>query len=185
MLLVPDPRQASKAKCSRIAKAFASLGKRKPLQLLSERRMREMSYTQGGKADQLDSLSFEGELDMPDRRELDDAVLEMLGVKPKRERQRLIVNSMTTCASSSSGRARKKKRLLENKKRAKRKGPASPADVALQVYQELLDREGYLLRQYEPDFLDASKPFDTYEVHRKGQLKSTQTCSLHTAYNSL
>jgi hypothetical protein len=168
LMLVPDPRQATQRQLRRVAKAFGAMKEREALQFLPERRMREMAYTQAGKAEQLASLSTECELDMPDRRELDDAVLEMLGVKSKSERERLIDELYAYLREFFEWTRQKEEKGIENKKKAKRKGPTSPADIALQVYQELVDREGYLLRQYEPDFLDTSKPFDTYEVPSEG-----------------
>lgn len=169
MMLVPDPRIASRDSQERVAQSFRRIKNRAALQFLSERRMREMAYTQAGKADQLDALSDECELDMPDRRELDDAVLEMLGVKSKRERRRLIDELYEYLRDFFEWTRQKEEKAIENKKRAKRKGPASPADLALQVYQDIVEREGYLLRQYEPDFLDTSKPYDVYEVPSDGR----------------
>jgi hypothetical protein len=168
MLLVPDPRIAKKSSSTRIAKAFREMMKRKPLQLLSERRMREMAYRQAGKEDQLEDLSAICELDMDDRRELDDAVLEMLGVKSKRERRRLIDEVYGYLREFFEWTRQKEEKAIQNKKRSKRKGPATASEIASQVFQSIADQEGGLLRRYEPDFLDASKPFDTYEVPSEG-----------------
>jgi len=169
MMLVPDYRSGTARSKEEIGRSFRRMQSRQPLQFLSERRMREMAYMQAGRTEDLASLSTECELDMPDRRELDDAVLEMLGVKSKRERQRLIDELYDYLREFFEWTRQKEEKGIENKKKAKRKGPSSPADIALQVYQEIVDHEGGLLRQYEPDFLDTSKPFDTYEVPAEGR----------------
>ncbi|HUS58458.1 MAG TPA: N-6 DNA methylase, partial [Planctomycetota bacterium] len=81
MMLVPDLRKASEARIGRLEKCARKLKSRKASGFLSERRLRTMAYRQAGKADQLDNLSDQCELDMRDRRELDDAVLQMMGVR--------------------------------------------------------------------------------------------------------
>ncbi len=168
MMLVPDPRKGAQKLLKRIVLAFQASRKRKPLQLLSERRMREMAYTQARKTDQLARLSDACELDMPDRRELDDAVLEMLGVKSKRERQRLIDELYAYLREFFEWTRQKEEKAIENKKKANRKDPASAADIALQVYEEIFDREGQLLRRYDDHFIDRLQPYDTYEVPLEG-----------------
>ena len=79
MMLVPDVRKASSRLAHTLAVAMDGLAERTPLQLLSERRMRQMAFTASGKRTALELLSNDCELDMPDRRALDHAVLELLG----------------------------------------------------------------------------------------------------------
>ena len=81
MMLVPDPNETAEPAQERVAQAFENLKQRQALYFLSERRLRHMAYTQAGKEAELEKLSDLCELDMDDRRELDDAVLEMLGVE--------------------------------------------------------------------------------------------------------
>ena len=83
MMRVPDPRRADGDVLARVREAFRKLKGRKALQFLSARRMREMAWRQAGKEVALEKLSDLCELDMADRRELDDAVLAMLG-SPRR-----------------------------------------------------------------------------------------------------
>ena len=87
LMPIPDPTQASKKSKIRVQKAFSDLKKRKAFFFLSERRLREMAYTQMGQEVELEKLSDICELDMDDRRELDDAVLELIGVRSKKKRQ--------------------------------------------------------------------------------------------------
>jgi hypothetical protein len=134
MMLVPDPRKATKKQLDRVAAAFEKMKGRKVLQFLSERRMREMAYTQAGKADQLRNLSDECELDMPDRRELDDAVLDLLGVKTKKERDDIIRYLYGYLREFYEDTRRKEEKAIANKKRAGKKGAASPRDIAAQIF---------------------------------------------------
>ena len=60
------------------------------MQFLSERRLRRMAFTKKGREHELGNVSDLSELDMDDRRALDDAILEMLGVKNKRDRDDLL-----------------------------------------------------------------------------------------------
>jgi len=168
MMLVPDPTKATPKAQQRVAKAFEKLKQRKALQFLSERRMRQMAYTKGGKEDGLEKLSDESELDMPDRRELDDAVLEMMGVKPKERRQELIDELYDYLRQFFEWTRQKEEKAIINKGIAKRRGPARPGEIAAQIYQEISESEGQLLRQYDSDFMDKSKPFDTFDIPADG-----------------
>ena len=170
MMLIPwfdDPE--SQSVMSLIGNVFESMSKRKALAFLSERRLRRMSYTQAGKRKELDDLSDVCELDMSDRRELDDAVFQMLGVKSKRERNKLIDELYGYLREYFEQIRQKEEKAIENKKSAKRRGPAKPGDIALQILAEIKDNRPYLLKQYDPDFIDKSKPFDTYELPAEGK----------------
>jgi hypothetical protein len=164
MMLVPNPTEATKKAQERVAKAFEKMKQRKALQFLSERRMREMAYTKSSKEAGLENLSNECELDMPDRRELDDAVLEMMGVKPKERRQELIDGLYDYLRQFFEWTRQKEEKAIINKGIAKRRGPARPGEIASQIFQWITENEGKLLRQYDSDFLDKSKPFDTFDL---------------------
>lgn len=168
MMLVPDPTKASKKAQEKVAKAFEKLKQRKALQFLSERRMRQMAYTKAGKEAELDKLSDECELDMPDRRDLDDAVLEMMGVRSKARRQELIDELYGYLRQFFEWTRQKEEKAIINKGIAKRRGPARPGEIASQISQWITENEGQLLRQYDSDFLDKSKPFDTFDIPAEG-----------------
>lgn len=51
---------------------------------------------------------------------------------------------------------------------AKRCGLAHPGEIAVQIYRDITENHPQLLRQYAPDFLDRSKPFDTFEIPAEG-----------------
>ncbi len=70
---------------------------------------------------------------------------------------------------------RKEEKAIINKTRHKRKGPAKPREIAAQIYEDTVNKEGHLLRQYDPHFLDRSKPFDTFDIPEKGKAEALHT----------
>ena len=175
MMLVPDPRAATDPQRRSVARAFAGLKQRKTLGFLPERRLREMAYREAGKADELDDVPDVCELDMADRRRLDDAVLQLLGVGSKRERDALVLELYRHLGEFFERTRQKEEQAIRNKKRARRRGPAKPADIAAQIYEEILDSEPKLLRSYDRDFVDRDEPFDTYEVPENGEAETYQS----------
>jgi hypothetical protein len=168
MMLVPDPTQATEPAQERVARAFENLKQRPALYFLSERRLRHMAYTQAGKEAQLDQLSPLCELDMADRRELDDAVLEMLGVEDSARRQELLDELYDYLREFFEFTRQKEEKAIANKNKARRRGQASPNEIAGQILAEIQEDHGDLLRRYDPDFLDLSRPFDTLDLPGEG-----------------
>ena len=169
MMLVPDPTKATPKQQRRVAEAFNAMKGRKALQFLSERRLREMAYSQAGKQAELKQLSDECELDMPDRRALDHAVLQMMGVGPKKRRDDLIFGLHEYLWHLFESVRSKEEKAIVNKRRAKRRGPTSVREIATQIYETITDEQPQWLRTYEPHFLDTSKPFDTYDLPSEGR----------------
>ena len=168
IMLIPDPREATKKQLAAISNTFEKLKGRKTLQFLSERRLREMVYKQSGKEDKLEELSDLCELDMEDRRELDDAVLQMLGIRKKQQRQELIDELYAYLREFFEMTRQKEEKAIRNKKIAKRRGRVQPAEIATQIFQEIVDNEPRLVRQYDPEFIDKAKPYDTFEFPTEG-----------------
>jgi hypothetical protein len=168
MMLVADPRKGSLSAQKRVAEAFERLKERKALQFLSERRLRQMAYREARREHELDALSDECELDMPDRRELDDAVLELMGVRSEKERSALIEQLYEHLREFFEWVRQKEQEAIRNKKRAKRRAHPSAGDIAEQIFKQISEEERQLLRAYPRDFLDTSKPFDTYDLPAEG-----------------
>lgn len=166
-MLVPDFREAAKA-CEVVAKAFRLLKGRPAMQFLSERRMRRMAFTKAGREPQLAAVSDLCELDMDDRWALDDAVLEMLGVKNKRERDGLIDRLYAYLREFFEGVRQKEEKAIENKNRSKRRGAISASEIAAEILKEIKDHDGQLLRSYA-DFLDVARPFNTLDLPADGR----------------
>jgi len=161
MMLVPDLRAASAKVLQGLAAAMDSLALRDPLQLLSERRLRRMAFEKAGKKAELEQLSDECELDMPDRRALDHAVLEMLGIKTRKERDDAINLLYEYLREFFEETRCKEEQAIDNKNVTKRKGAISPQDLAMQIAGELNTQEPLLFRTYK-DFFNESNVGDNW-----------------------
>lgn len=174
MMLVPDPRAAGRGDLERIEEAFRKMKGRSALQALSERRLRAMAATQRGREHELERFSELCELDMPDRRELDDAVLRMLGMKSKSQREAFLSTLYDYLRGFFESVRQKEEKAIANKNLARRRGAARPADIAAEIFEELRRKEPALLRGYDPDFIPAAQPFDTYDVPQEGAPRRCQ-----------
>jgi len=168
MMLVPNPLKGAKPTLERVAQAFENLKKRPALYFLPERRLRHMAYTQAGKEAQLDKLSDLCELDLADRQELDDAVLEMLGVESAARREELLDELYDYLREFFELTRQKEEKAIINKNKARRRGQASPTEIAAQILAEIQEKHPDLLSRYDPDFLDLTKPFDTFDLPGEG-----------------
>jgi len=145
------------------------LQERKALQFLSERRMRAMAWREAGKEKDLEKLSDLCELDMADRQELDDAVLEMIGVKSPERRKEMIEALYGYLREFFERTRRKEEKAILNKNKARRRGKTDPSQIAGQIFDELAESHAEFLRRYDPDFLDRTHPFDTFEIPMEGE----------------
>lgn len=168
MMLIPDPTASTANQRHKISSAFAKMKGRNALMFLSERRLRSMSYTAAGKQADLDKLSNECELDMTDRRELDEAVLEMLGVTFPQKRQEMIDELYAHLREFFEATRQKEEKAILNKNTSRRRGTARPGDIAAEIHNAIAENEPALLLQYEADFLDKLKPYDTYDLPVEG-----------------
>ena len=161
MMLVPDVRKASPKLIQILAAAMDGLAARNPLQLLSERRMRRMAFTASGKKAELELLSNDCELDMPDRRALDHAVLELLGIKTRNERDEWINRLYDFLRHFFEETRQKEEQAIVNKNVTKRKGAVSPQDLAIQIAAELSTQDPLLFQTYK-DFFNESGVGDNW-----------------------
>lgn len=167
MMPLPDPRRREQAALRRVANAFEQLKTRPAMQFLSERRLRHMAFTKKGREHELDDVSDFCELDMDDRRTLDDAILEMLGVKNKRERADLIDKLYGYLGEFFEGVRQKEEKAIANKNKSNRRGITSPAEIAQQLFLEIKENRGELLRSYS-NFIDMGRPFSTFDLPAAG-----------------
>lgn len=168
MMLVPDPRKASAASLHRVATAFGTLAKRPVLQFLSERQLKTMAYAKSGEQEDLKSLPDICELDMADRRELDDAVLEMMGILSRKERSQLLESLYSYLREFFESTRLKEEKAITNKNLTKRRGKIGPSDIAASLLEGIVSEESWLLKKYDPDFLDRDLPFDTFDLPNEG-----------------
>jgi len=159
----------------RLTSCIDAILRREVLSFVPERRMREMAYRAAGREADLQKLSGLCELDMADRRELDDAVLEMMGESSPERRKELIDRLYAYLREFFEQVRQKEEKAIANKKRAKRRGPAKPSEIAAEILEEIREKDAYLLQRYDPGFLDPSKPYDTYELPSVGEPSHDQT----------
>lgn len=170
MMLVPDPRQASSADRKRVADAFKAMKDRKARAFVSEKRLRRMSYIEKGREDELRDLDDRTELDMPDRWKLDNAVLRMIGVEDKEERQKLLEKLYAHIREHFEWTRQKEEKAIRNKKQAKKRAPSGPSAIAAEIIEQLKEEFPSVLQTWDRNFFDArAYAFDTYEVPLDGQ----------------
>lgn len=167
LMLVPNPTQVMAKTGKSVVWAFQSLKNRPAMQFLSERRLRRMAFTKSGRESELQALSDLSELDMADRHALDDAVLEMLGVKSQRERNDLINRLYAYLGEFFEGIRQKEEKAIANKNKARRKVAFSPVELAAEILAEIKDTQGQLLKSYA-DFVDLNRPFSTFDLPTAG-----------------
>jgi type I restriction-modification system DNA methylase subunit len=120
MMLVPDPRCASPRVRRRLESAFDSMRRRKTLPMVDVD-SKEVKWT--------------GELSLSDRQQLDDAVLELLGISNAKERTRLrneLYEEITQLYRQIRVAERKMQRYRSETARG---GQASPHSIAEEIWE--------------------------------------------------
>ena len=159
--MLPVVASQSESGKKKVGGAFKKMTARKALSFIPERRMRKAAFEKQGKVDQLEQFSDLCELDMPDRQELDHAVLELLGVKTKKARDEWIKRLYDYLRQFFEETRRKEEQAIVNKNTTKRKGAVSPQDLATQLASELNTQEPQLFRSYK-DFFNESGVGDSW-----------------------
>ena len=168
LMLVPDPRQGTARARTRVAQAFEAMRSRPQLRFISERDFQETAYYDRGEQARLSELSTDSELTQADRRELDDEVLELLGVARREERKQLIDELYAYLKPFFIQTRRKEELANANKKKAGSGKRVTPQGLALEIFNELREHYPALLRGYD-QLLDLSKPFLTVDLMHKGE----------------
>ena len=168
MMRVPDPRQATNIQKEKIIQAFRAMKSRPILGFLSEQRLRRMNFLAKGKEVELSQLSNETELTQSDRRKLDDAVLEMLGIRSAKERAKILKDLYAYLSDFFEWTRQKEEKAIQNKNRSNRRRGIRPSDIAYEIFVQIQQYNGALLRTYD-NFFDHSQLFDTYELPEDGK----------------
>ena len=153
--MLPVVASQSEAGKKKVGAAFKAMTARKALSFIPERRMRQAAFERQGKTVDLAHVNDQCELDMADRRVLDHAVLELIGVKSKKERDEWINRLYAYLRQFFEETRRKEEQAIVNKNVTKRKGAVSPQDLAMQIAAELNTQEPLLFRSYK-DFFNES-----------------------------
>jgi methylase of polypeptide subunit release factors len=156
MMLVPDWTQASARIAEKIQSAMGALSERLVMGLLSPRRLRRKSYTERGRVADLAALSDETELDQADRRALDDAVLELLGVRSQAERTRIIDSLYAHLRDYFENVRVKEEEAIDNKRRSARQSTLGVDQIAADVLAQIEQEHPFLLRSYTDLHADTS-----------------------------
>src|SRR5205085_12089711 len=128
MMLVPDPRHATASVRRRLESAFNSLRARKAIPLI------DVDST---------ATDWTGELSFSDRQRLADAVLELLGVTNKHEREQLhaeLYEEITTLYRQLRAAEREMQR---NRSMTARQGRATAQSIAAEIWESLDTRPAY------------------------------------------
>ncbi|MGH8031754.1 MAG: HsdM family class I SAM-dependent methyltransferase [Luteimonas sp.] len=167
MMLVPRPAAVTSSLAKRALQAYSQMRERPVLQFLPEQRMREMAYRKGDREAELAGLSNISELEMADRHALDDAVLEMLGVRSAGERQEWLRRLYDYLRGHFELVRQKEEKAIANKNTSARRGAKSSTELAVEILAELHDKHDRLLLPFD-DFVDNYGDYDTYEVPATG-----------------
>jgi hypothetical protein len=119
----------------------------------------------------LKKLSDDTELDMDDRRKLDEALLELLGVKSKAERASILDELYGVLREHFELARRKEEQGIANRRTARRQGVVRPDTIAEELLGKIATQHPYLLRSYD-FFLDKSKPYVTVDTPDDGEPES-------------
>jgi hypothetical protein len=149
MMLVPDWTRAAPGVAQRIRTAGKRLRERGVLGMLSERRLRAKSLLERNKRAMLDAYSDATEFDCEDRQELDDAVLELLGVRSAKERAALLERLYDHLRAYFEKERRKEEEAQDNKRKAKARSRQTPDTLAQAVFDLIHEQNPLLLRSYE------------------------------------
>lgn len=120
MMLVPDPRLASPSVEARLRNAMHSL------------RQREIGHLVGVDAA---GESLTGDLALEDRHDLDDAVLELLGVDDPAERRSLLEELYSEITRMYRSIRAAEKSMQRSRRAAARGGRASPKSIAAEIWE--------------------------------------------------
>ena len=149
MMPVPDWSTIGRPLANRLHAAAEKLRKREVRGLLSDRRLREKSYVARGKKTSLNELSELTELHEKDRHELDDAVLELLGIANRQDRKLMRDRLYAHLQEYFEKERRKEEEAQDNKRRTKSKERQTPDALAQAVFDFVAEHNPLLLRGYE------------------------------------
>lgn len=148
MMPVPDWTAASQKVARKIVSVMDRLADRPVVGLLSQQRLRRKSFTERGREAELAALSDETELEQSDRRALDEAVLELLGVADRAERGRLLDRLYTFLRDYFERVRVKEEEAIDNKRRTAQAGTLGVEQIADDVMAEIERDHPTLLRSY-------------------------------------
>jgi len=89
---------------------------------------------------------------------------------PTKERIKLLDDLYSYLSDFFEWTRQKEEKAIQNKHRAARRKGIRPSDIAREIFMQIEQNNGALLRVYD-DFFDHSQPFDTYELPEDGKVE--------------
>jgi hypothetical protein len=160
MMPIPDPRKASKRMLKRLTNALNQMAKRQIEPFLETSFAKCTTYKEAENLKD-SSIVLPPELASEDRRELDDAVLELIGIDSERERVRIRERLYQEIALFYRQVRLLELQAIENKKRAKKGRVASPHEVAAEIFS---GPEIGTIRCFPDSFLPVGEPLESIEL---------------------
>ena len=169
LMLVPNPRLAEERAVERVCGAFRKMREREAIGFLPEKRLKSNRARAGGAHDTgQPTYGDVSELDLSDRRELDEATLGLLGIGSTGE-QRVLVDRLYEFLREHFENVRSKEEQAQaNRRVTKGRGGLSPAVIAAELFERLLREEPSLLGKWDPDFVTSEVPCDVLDLPREG-----------------
>jgi hypothetical protein len=167
-LPVPDLKRATPAAIVKLRDAIQGLAKRAIGPMLEERFAEAKRYAQiQGLEDNPVELSEE--LRQADRRQLDDAVFELIGIEDPDERARLIERLYHEVTLFNRRVRILELQAIENKLRAGRKKRTSPKAIAEEIWDMLVGEGRAPTQKIPDDFVPAGAACDTIVLPSDGK----------------
>lgn len=148
MMPVPDWSTAKASVRKRLVAAYSALKARNVLGVLSERRLRRDALWRKGEFEKLDTLDDVTEFEQEDRKELDDAVLELLGISDRARRDDIRERLYDFLQDHFESARQKEEFAIANKVIAKRQAKLTPQNLANDVFLIIEREHPALLRTY-------------------------------------
>ncbi|MBZ5672075.1 MAG: N-6 DNA methylase [Acidobacteriia bacterium] len=159
LIEIPDPRNASEGLLEKMESALASMQERKVMHLVEEAFMDCHTADEVREAAKL-PLGLPAELQQEDRRQLDDAVFELLGVQDPRRRRKLIDQLYREVALHFRSIRIVEVQKMEQRRHGGGKDNVSQMELALDAWDHL-----------EPDL---QKPLSSWLDEQTGKAKTVE-----------
>jgi hypothetical protein len=170
LLPISDPRKASKTVQKRLLGAFDKMRKRTIGPMLEARFAQAKRYAQIRDLEN-SPIELPEELWQKDRRQLDDAVFELIGAKKSKERAQLIERLYHEVALFNRRVRILELQAIENKIKAGRKASTSPQAIAAEIW-DMLVAEGTVPKLRIPDdFVPIGAACDTVTLPEDGKAR--------------
>jgi hypothetical protein len=168
LMPVPNPTKASERVKEKLIEALHKMSKRPISPMLEERFAEIKRYVQVKELED-SSVELPYELRQEDRRELDDAVFELIGVQDRNERVRLIERLYREVALFNRRVRILELQAIENKIKTGRKTSTSPQTIAQEIWDSLVADSSSSPSKIPDDFLPAGVVSDTITLPDDGK----------------